>query len=341
LSYEGLRLTQPQAASLLYVPSIGLRQSALSPLQPILSIPSANRAGDTDRMQRHNASMSLRQPRWDPRAKWTLIFHRGFFLARKCRLYKRPDRSCVLPQTAYVFPVWRHSKRNFNTLLLSRYRGPLTHVRQVRKRAVEPEILEPAEIAAVLRELGGMEPIRTAFLIAAVMGMRRGEIFGLKWADVNFERALMYVRRSYVDGVAGPPKTETSRRALPVPQQSLEALQGWRAKSSFREPGDWIFASGISFGKQPSWPGSLWRRNVVPAIGRAGITKPYLGWHTHRRSYVSLLLSSGISLRVSLELMRHSAPEMTLGLYAQTVGEEKRDAGRMVASLVMGDATQK
>jgi hypothetical protein len=36
-----------------------------------------------------------------------------------------------------------------------------------------------AEIAAVLRELGGMEPTRTAFLIATVMGMRRGEIFGL------------------------------------------------------------------------------------------------------------------------------------------------------------------
>jgi integrase len=42
-----------------------------------------------------------------------------------------------------------------------------------------------------------------------------------------------------------------------------------------------------------------------------------------------------------MELMRHSTPEMTLGLYAQTVGDEKRDAGRMVALLVMGDATQK
>jgi hypothetical protein len=39
-----------------------------------------------------------------------------------------------------------------------------------------------------------------------------------------------------------------------------------------------------------------------------------------------------------MELMRHSTPEMTLGLYAQTVGD---DAGRMVASLVMGDETQK
>jgi integrase len=97
----------------------------------------------------------------------------------------------------------------------------------------------------------------------------------------------------------------------------------------------------ISFGKQPYWPGTLYCRNVVPAIERAGITKPNLGWHTLRRSYASLLLSSGISLRVSMELMRHSTPEMTLGLYAQTVGDEKRDAGKVVAALVMGNTTQK
>jgi integrase len=88
--------------------------------------------------------------------------------------------------------------------------NPIASVRQARKRAEEPEILEPAETAAVLRELAGIEPIRTAFLIAAVMGMRRGEIFGLKWADVNLDRAILHVRRSYVDGVEGLPKTDSS-----------------------------------------------------------------------------------------------------------------------------------
>jgi integrase len=46
--------------------------------------------------------------------------------------------------------------------------NPIAAVRQVRKRAVEPEILEPAEILAILKELDGVEPVRTAFLIAAV-----------------------------------------------------------------------------------------------------------------------------------------------------------------------------
>ena len=213
--------------------------------------------------------------------------------------------------------------------------NPIANVRQVRKRATEPEILEPAEIAAILRELEGVEPVRTAFLIAAAMGMRRGEIFGLKWGDVDFERAILHVRRSYVDGIEGLPKTESSRRPLPIPSQALEALKVWQKKAAYTASDDWVFASEFHFGKQPLWPGTLWRRNVVPAIERAGITKPKLGWHSLRRSYASLLLSSGASLRVSMELMRHSTPEMTLGTYAQTVGNEKRDAGSRVASLVL------
>jgi hypothetical protein len=98
------------------------------------------------------------------------------------------------------------------------------------------------------------EPVRTAFLIAAVMGMRRSEIFGLKWNDVDFDRAILHVRRLFVDGVVGPPKTYASRRPLPIPPPALEALKAWREKSSYTASDNWVFASDISFGKQPLWP---------------------------------------------------------------------------------------
>lgn len=130
-------------------------------------------------------------------------------------------------------------------------------------------------------------------------------------------------------------RAKLSQNLLPVPPQLVEALRGWRQKSAYAGPEDWVFASDISFGKQPLWPGTLWRRNIVPAIKRAGITKPGLGWHTLRRSYASLLLSTGASLRVSMELMRHSTAEMTLQTYAQTVGDEKREAGQRIAELVL------
>lgn len=232
-------------------------------------------------------------------------------------------------------------RRVFSTLMRHALRhdlvksNPISQVRQAKKRAVEPEILEPSETAAVIRELQGIEPVRTAFIIAALMGMRRSEVFGLQWHDVDFDRATLHVRRAYVDGVVGHCKTDTSRRPLPVPPPVLEALKGWRGQASYRTPEDWVFASDFHFGKAPLWPGILWRRHVGPAIQRAGITKPKLGWHSLRRGFASLLLATGASVRASMELMRHADPEMTLGTYAQTIGNEKRDAGEKVALLVM------
>lgn len=279
-----------------------------------------------------------------PRKAYLYIFN-NYILPKWGHLPLRAVKAVAVEDWLKTLPLANGSKAKVREVFGAAFRhairhelyptNPIASVRQVRKRAVEPEILEPAEILAILKELEGVEPVRTAFLIAAVMGMRRSEIFGLKWNDVDFDRAILHVRRSFVDGVVGPPKTDSSRRPLPIPPPALEALKTWREKSSYTKPDDWVFASDISFGKQPLWPGTLWQRNVAPAIDRAQITKPKLGWHSLRRSYASLLLSSGASLRVSMELMRHSTPEMTLSTYAQTVGDEKRDAGAKVALLVL------
>lgn len=279
-----------------------------------------------------------------PRKAYLYIFN-NYILPKWGSLPLRAVKAVAVEDWLKTLPLANGSKAKVREVFGAAFRhairhelyptNPIASVRQVRKRAVEPEILEPAEILAILKELDGIEPIRTAFLIAAVMGMRRSEIFGLKWTDVDFDRAILHVRRSFVDGVVGPPKTDSSRRPLPIPPPALEALKAWREKSSYTELDNWVFASDVSFGKQPLWPGTLWQRNIAPAIERAEITKPKLGWHSLRRSYASLLLSSGASLRVSMELMRHSTPEMTLGTYAQTVGNEKREAGEKVALLVL------
>jgi len=282
-----------------------------------------------------------------PRKAYLYIF-KNYILPKWGSLPLRMVKAVAVEDWLRTLPLANGSKAKVREVFGAAFRhairhelyptNPIASVRQSRKRTAEPSILEPFEIVAILHELKDFLLVWTAFLIAAVMGMRRGEIFGLKWGDVDFERAILHIRRSYVDGVVGLPKTESSRRPLPIPPQVLEALKTWREKSSYTKPEDWIFASDVSFGKQPYWPGTLWRRNVVPAIERAGITKPGLGWHTLRRSYASLLFYSGASLRVSMELMRHSTAEMTLQTYAQSVGDEKRDAGEKVASLLLQKA---
>ena len=193
--------------------------------------------------------------------------------------------------------------------------NPIANVRQVRKRATDPSILEPAEIVAILHRLEAVEPVRTAFLIAAVMGMRRGEIFSFKWADLDFDRAVWHIRRSYVAGVVGPPKTESSRRPLPLPPQAIEALTKWKAKSSY------------------TWHSLAEERRTCNPSSRY-------------RQAETRVAHAAKELRFPAPIDR-SKPKSQYGAYAALHGrddacnirsdcrDEKREAGEKVASLVL------
>ncbi len=214
--------------------------------------------------------------------------------------------------------------------------NPIALARCSSKRVDTPDILTPEEIRGILGELS--EPARTVTMLAAVTGMRRGELFGLKWEDLDFERRSIRIVRSLVDQIAGQPKTETSRKPLPMSDDLAAALTRWREQTSYAKPTDWVFASPASFGEKPYWPDMLLRRHILPAAHRLGIRKR-IGWHTFRRTAASLLMASGSSIKTTQELMRHATADITLELYAQAVTEDKREAQNTLAALIMG--TQK
>lgn len=215
--------------------------------------------------------------------------------------------------------------------------NPIALVRSSSKRVDAPDILTPVEIRGILGELS--EPARTVTMLAAITGMRRGELFGLKWEDLDFERRTFRIVRSLVDQIEGKPKTETSRKPLPMSSELVEALTAWQKQTSYAKPSDWVFASPQSFGKLPYWPDMLLRRHILPAAKRLGIQKR-IGWHTFRRTAASLLMSSGAGVKATQELMRHATADITLELYAQAVTEDKREAQNALAALIAGSAIQ-
>lgn len=215
--------------------------------------------------------------------------------------------------------------------------NPIALVRSSSKRIDAPDILTPVEIRAILGELS--EPARTVTVLAAFTGMRRGELFGLRWEDLNFERQEIRIVRSLVDQIEGKPKTETSRKPLPMSAELVAALTAWWKQTSYANATDWVFASPMSFGKLPYWPDMLLRRHILPAAKRLGIHKR-IGWHTFRRTAASLLMSSGSSLKTTQELLRHATADITMELYAQAVTEDKREAQSTLAALIMGTQNQ-
>jgi integrase len=210
--------------------------------------------------------------------------------------------------------------------------NPIKQVRQSSKRMSQPDVLSVGEIAAILDEL--TDPCRTITLAAALTGLRKSELFGLQWQDVDFENNLLHVRRSIVEQVVGRTKTAGSNRPLPLNVELAKALGQWKLTTSYAKPSDWVFASPSSRGLKPYWASTLLVRHIRPAVTRAGIRK-VIGWHTFRRSFATLLQSSGATVKTTQELMRHSTPVMTLGTYAQAVTSDKREAQDRIAAMIL------
>ena len=210
-------------------------------------------------------------------------------------------------------------------------RNPIKEVRQSAKRLREPDILTPGETSALLAALPSYA--RTMAVVAAVTGLRRGELIGLKWEDVDFEKGMITVRRSLVDQVQGEPKTEASKRPIPLESALAFALDTWKKQTSYVESTDWIFASPFSVGRTPYWPGTVLEKVIQPAARQVGIVKT-VGWHTFRRTIATWLVANGESIKTAQELMRHASPTMTLGTYAQAISGDKRIAQGRIGSLL-------
>jgi integrase len=208
--------------------------------------------------------------------------------------------------------------------------NPISLVRQSSIRQKEPEVLSPEEVCALLEELD--EPFRTIVYVVAVTGMRRGELFGLKWGDVDLQIGQLKIVRSIVDQKVGETKTRGSKGRMPLPNDAVVALRTWKDVTQYGKKDDWVFASPQALGEFPYWPNTVMVRHVQPAADRAGIGKR-IGWHTFRHTLATLLQASGAGVKVTQELLRHSSPVMTLGTYAQAVTGDKRDAQDTVAAM--------
>lgn len=209
-------------------------------------------------------------------------------------------------------------------------RNPISLVRQSAKRRTIPEVLSVDEVQRLLDALTGRE--RTLVLLDLGTGLRRGELFGLKWKDVDFEVKQLSVTRSIFNQVVGPCKTEASQKPVPLDASLVEALWAWRQQAKWCGPEDWVFASRMNKGRNPYRAETLMREYILPAAQRVGINKR-IGWHTFRHTYCTLLKAVGADIKAMQELLRHASSRVTMDTYTQAVTAAKRQAQSAVISL--------
>ena len=176
------------------------------------------------------------------------------------------------------------------------------------------------------------------FKLALATGMRRGELMGLKWQDVDFDTGTLQVRRiltripSKMEGkgfIESEPKTKSSRRSVVIASFALEALREhrWRQLDAIKKAGplwqhhDYVFCTSIGTHINPT---TDMLEPLNELLEQAGL--PHIRFHDLRHSAASLLMSQGVHPKVVQELLGHSTIGMTMDVYSHVLPSMQQDA---------------
>ncbi len=192
----------------------------------------------------------------------------------------------------------------------------------------------------VFAEKDGYHPY---WLLAVATGMRRGELLGLRWQDIDIARSRVHVRQSVTVGNKGAPifqepKTPKARRVIPIPVEVAAALQAHRVRQNairlacdaWRDH-DLVFT--VADGG-PINPGNL-LRNLRALAKKAEI--PPLNIHALRHTHATLLLQQGQNAKVIQERLGHANISMTLSTYAHVLPDMQEHASDAIGAMLFGE----
>lgn len=214
--------------------------------------------------------------------------------------------------------------------------NPCDRVKPGRYQPRQPE-LPPVEKLAELLRVAEATPLGPLVMLAVATGMRRGEVLGLKWGDVDLERGVLKVQRSLslANGRLYEREAKArSTRVVPLSEMAESALrkqrERWRELCG-REPGadDYVFAREDGTAQRPQWVGH-WHRRIANQAGLPG-----LRFHDLRHMVASLLLAQGASVRAVAEVLGHRVPSTTLNVYSHVLMGGTRDVVRLLDDLLL------
>ena len=153
--------------------------------------------------------------------------------------------------------------------------------------------------------------------------MRRSEILGLKWTDVDLEASTLSVQRSLdTDGTFNPPKRNKSRRTVKLTGQTVEALKSHRARQNEERLslGSLWEDHGLVFPNQlgkPMTPDNLYHRGFKPLLEKAGLSG--FTFHSLRHTCATLLLSKSVNPKIVQEMLGHATISQTMDTYSHVM----------------------
>lgn len=186
---------------------------------------------------------------------------------------------------------------------------------------------EPFSIQEMSLILARVRPdFRNYYTVRFLTGMRTGEIDGLQWRYVDFERRQILVRQSLVEGVMGPVKTDRSHREIDLSTAALLALEAQKAVTGMH---DFVFCNSVG---QPLDHRNVTKRVWYPLLRHLGLRRrnPYQTRHTA----ASLWLAAGENPEWVARQLGHSSTEMLFRVYSRFIPNVTRRDGSAFESLI-------
>ena len=207
-------------------------------------------------------------------------------------------------------------------------------------RSAERHVWTPDQLGAFLEHVRA-DRLYALWLLVATTGMRRGELAGLRWVDINFANARVSPQRPrvVVDHAVevSEPKTAKGRRALALDPATLAVLREHQTRQAEEKAviGAGYRHSGLVF----TWPdGSpihpdLMTRWFEQHSRAAGL--PRIRLHDVRHSYASAALAAGVPAKVISERLGHATVGFTLDTYSHVLPGLDAAAAQAVAQLIL------
>ena len=189
------------------------------------------------------------------------------------------------------------------------------------------QALTPPEIRCLLEAAD--EPVRTLLLCAVLTGMRRGELLGLKWEDVDLEGNRLFVRRALWRGTFVTPKSRRSRRTIDLAPTLKAAL----ARLPSRFQGDSVFTTNDGHAIDPD---NCSKRDWARALRRSKLRR--IRFHDLRHTYANPLIAQGAHPKYIQAQLGHASIQTTLDRYGHLMPDVHAAEARKLDRLVFGPA---
>ena len=166
------------------------------------------------------------------------------------------------------------------------------------------------------------------YYIELATGLRRGELLGLKWQDIDWKNGIIKVRRQIarVDGriVEAPLKTKNSYRTVTISPQAIEVLKQQRAKTHDQ----YVFPSPNGGPISPDSVNNMLKR----VLARAGI--PKVRFHDLRHTFATIALQNGVDIKTVSGMLGHFSAGFTLDTYAHVTTAAQKEAAQTMGNVL-------